>query len=155
MLSFDMSVKTPDNQEKSLRRYVAEQAIVGFVIGRVFYCLCPLSGALLGAATAGSHVIRKKEILEKFPDPFRNPLLKINDTINKTALLAIGFFTSILCISLLTAPPLPFFKAAIVMGYVHNMGGETFNTMSELFANAYSKINLPKKTKEYLPKKAI
>lgn len=145
MLSFDMSVKTPDNQEKSLRRYVTEQAIVGFVLGRIFYCLCPLSGALLGAATAGSHIIREKEILEKFPDPFKNSLLKIHDSLNKTALLAAGFFTSILCINLLTAPPLPFFKAAIVMGCVHNMGEETMNKMYELFASAYSKISLFKK----------
>lgn len=145
MLSFDISVKTPNNQEKSLRRYLAEQAVVGFVIGRVFYCLCPLSGALLGAAAVGSHAIREKEILEKFPDPFKNPLLKIHDTINKTALLAAGFFASILCISLLTAPPLPFFKAIVVMGYVHNMGEETFDKISELFISAYSKINLSKK----------
>lgn len=140
MLSFDMSVKTPDNQEKSLRRYIVEQAIVGFVIGRVFYYLCPLSGALLGAAAAGSHIIREKEILEKFPDPFKNPLLKIHDSLNKTALLAAGFFTSILCISLLTAPPLPFFKATVVMGCVHNMGEETMNKIYELFASACSKI---------------
>jgi hypothetical protein len=133
-------VKTPDHQEKSLRRYVAEQAIVGFVIGRVFYCLCPLSGALLGAATAISHVIREKHILEKLPDPFKDPLLKIHDTMNKTALLATGFFTSILCISLLTAPPLSFFKAAVVMGYVHSMGEETVNKIQELFLNAYAKM---------------
>ena len=155
MLSFGMTVKTPDNQEKSLRRYVAEQAIVGFAIGRLFYCLCPLSGALLGAATAGSHVIREKEILEKFPDPFKIPLLKINDTINKTALLAAGFFTSILCISLLTAPFLPFLKATVVMGYVHNMGEETFNKIHELFINACSKIKFIEKEKEPLPKKPI
>ena len=146
MLSFDMPVKTPDNQEKSFRRYVTEQAFVGFVIGRFFYCLCPLSGALLGAATAGSHVIRENEILEKFPDPFKEPLSKINSTIHKTALLAASFFVSILCISLLTAPPLPFFKAAVVMGCVHNMGEKTMDKMYELGKDAWSKIKFTEKT---------
>ena len=140
MLSFDMSVKTPDNHEKSLRRYVTEQAIIGLVIARAFYCLCPLSGALLGAATAGSHAIRDNAVLEKFPEPFKDHLSRINNTINKTALLAAAFFTSILCISLLIAPPLHFFKAAIVMIYVHNMGEKTMDKMYELGKDAWSKI---------------
>ncbi|PWU16604.1 MAG: hypothetical protein C5B45_00135 [Chlamydiae bacterium] len=139
MLSFDMIVKTSDNQEKSLRRYITEQAAVGFVIARLFYCLCPLSGALLGAATAGSHVIRDNEILERFPDSFKSPLLKIN-TIHKTVLLAAYFFASILCVSLLTASPLPFFKAIIVMVYVHNMGEKTMDKICELRKDAWSKI---------------
>jgi len=155
MLSFDMPVKTPDNQEKSLRRYITEQAVVGFVIARVFYCLCPLSGTLLGAATAGSHVIRDNEILEKFPDPFKSHLLQINSTIHKTVLLAASFFASILCVSLLTAPPLPFFKAAIVMGYVHNMGEKTVDKMYELGKEAWSKIKFTLKIKESLPKNLI
>jgi preprotein translocase subunit SecG len=62
------------------------------------------------------------------------------NTINKTALLAAAFFTSILCISVLTAPPLPFFKAAIVMGYTHNMGEKTMDKMYELGKDAWSKI---------------
>lgn len=140
MLSFDMTVKTPDNHEKSLRRYVTEQAFVGLVIARVFYCLCPLSAALLGAATAGSHAVRDNAVLEKFPEPFKSHLLTINNTINKTTLLAAAFFTSILCISVLTAPPLPFFKAAIVMGYTHNMGEKTMDKMYELGKDAWSKI---------------
>ncbi|HEV3270466.1 MAG TPA: hypothetical protein VGZ69_07480 [Candidatus Rhabdochlamydia sp.] len=146
MLSFDMPVKTPDNQEKSFRRYVTEQAFAGFIIGRVFYCLCPLSGALLGAATAGSHVIRDNTVLENLPDPFKEPLSKINNTIHKTALLAASFFISILCISLLTAPPLPFFKAAVVMVYVHNMGERTMDKMYELGKDAWSKIKFTEKT---------
>lgn len=139
MPSFDMTVKTPNNQEKPFRRYILEQAIVGFIIARTFYCLCPLSGALLGAATAGSHVIRDDVVLREFPDPFNNHLLKINSTVHKTALFVAAFFTSILCISLLTAPPLPFFKAAIVMGYVHNMGEKTIDKIYELGKDVWSK----------------
>ena len=155
MLSFDMTVKTPDNHEKSLRRYVTEQAFVGFVIAKTFYCLCPLSGVLLGAATAVSHVIRKNEVLEKFPEPFKDHFLRINNIANKIALLAAAFFTSVLCISLLTAPPLPFLKATVVMTYVHNMGEKTMEKMYELGEDAWSKIKFTLKIKESLPKKPI
>ena len=154
MLSFDMTVKTPDNHEKSLKRYVTEQAFVGWVIAKL-YCPCPLSGVLLGAATAISHVITNSEIVEEFPVPLKDHFLKINNTANKTALLAVTFFTSILCISLLTASPLPLFKAVVVMTYVHNMGEKTMDKMYELKEDAWSKIKFALNIKESLPKKTI
>lgn len=154
-MSFNMTVKTADNQEKSFRRYITEQAVVGFVIARAFYCLCPLSGVLLGAATAGSHLIRDRTVLREFPDPFKNHLIKLNDTINKTTLLAAAFFTSIMCISLLITPPLPFFKAAVVMVYVHNMGEKTLDKIYELGKYAWSKTKFTESTKESLLKTPI
>lgn len=133
----DMTVKTPNNVTMPFGQYVKNQAIVGFIIARVIYCLCPLTGALLGAATAGSHVIR-----EHMPEQY-----KPSSETQKTMLLATCFFISVLSVGILTAPPISCLKGLIVMTYVHNMGEETTKKMCDL------KDKFIEKTKEYWPKK--
>lgn len=134
-LSFDMTVKTPNGQEKSLGRYMQEQAVVGFVIARLIYCLCPLSGALLGAAAAASHVIRNH-----LPESHNQ---YCSSEIQKTALLAASFFGSMFCVSLLTAPPISYLQGLIVMMYVHNMGEDTINKLVEIKGKLVEKIKEP------------
>lgn len=139
ILSLNMPVETPNHNNLSFEQYAKNQAFIGFVIARVLYCLCPLTGALLGGCAAGSHAIR--ENISKH--------YKISSETQKTALLAFSFFVSVLCIQILTAPPISFLKGLIVMTYVHNMGEETTKKMGEL------KDKIMEKIKECWPKNPV
>lgn len=138
-LSLDMLVETPNHNNVSFGQYAKSQAFVGFVIARVLYCLCPLTGALLGGAAAGSHAVR--ENISKH--------YKISSETQKTALLAASFFVSVLCIQIFTAPPISCLKGLVVMTYVHNMGEETTKKIWELKDKTIEKV------KEYWPKKPV
>ncbi|MGL4539666.1 MAG: hypothetical protein ACRCU0_01635 [Candidatus Rhabdochlamydia sp.] len=141
-LSFDMTVKTPNGRETLLREYLIEQAFVGFVVTGMLR-LNPLSGALLGAATAGSHVIR-----DHLPEPYNQ---YCSSTMQKTALLAASFFVSIFCVSLVSTSPISYVKGLIAMVYIHSMGENTMQKIYELGSELKNKIE--EISKESLPKK--
>lgn len=142
-LSFDMTVKTPNGQATLLREYVTKQAFLGLGIARLV-CLCPLSGALLGAAAAGSHVMR-----DHLPEPYNQYCSKMQ----KTALLTAAFFISIICVSLISPSPISYAKGLIAMTYIHIMGENTMQKIYELGSECKSKF--VEISKEYLPKKTV
>lgn len=141
-LSFDTTVETPNGQKTLFRKYVAEQACVGFAVSGMLR-LNPLSGALLGAATAGSHVMR-----DYLPEKYNKYFL---GTIQKTALLAASFFVSIFCVSLLSTSPISYVKGLITMTYVHLMGENTMQKIYELGSELKDK--LAEINKESFPEK--